>query len=778
MATKKDKKALQDLHMTALKQFEEIEDRERDQRELAVEDSIFINVEDGQWDDKAKETRKDRPRYTIDRTSPAIDQLVGDQRQNRTSIKVQPTTGGASKEGADLRSGLIRNIEERSKASQAHDIAYDETITGGYGGWRILTEFNDDDSFDQDIFIKPIRSAATSLFFGRSEEYDKRDAKFAFLITDVDKEQFKKDNPDISITDFSNNLYTDSYCQGWFQDNTIRVAEYWIKTPITKHIALLSDDRVIDMDEEKDVLDEIKDLGIEIVKERKVKSHKVQMYKMNGAEIYSGPHEWAGKYIPLVPCYGKVSVIDGKEYVRGLVRKAKDSQRIYNYETSTKVEVGALSPLDPYFYTPTQVDGFKDEYENFRTSNTPFMPYNPDPEAPGPPVRSGAPSVQAAMMDSIKQAENDLFMVTMMGPPALGMNPGLQSGVALKRQDEKGDRGSFIFSDNLSKSIQYEGDILLDLIPRIYDTERVVRVLNLDGSSEEATLNQEAMDDLNQPIIDKETGKQVIVNDLKSGKYDSTVDTGPAYSTQREESAAQLIELAAASPRFEAIATDLIAKNLNVLESEELTKRIRKGMIIEGIVDPTDDEVEEFDLLNQPEPPPDPQMVLVQQQQQVEAEKLQLERDKFQLEEDKTAAELDDKDADRQLKARELALKEREAELKQADKDLSLRETQIKAQADVRIAEINAASKDKETDNMGRQIDNDGKREPVEQKEAIVVNLPEINVHPPSVDVTVDNGGNKKISIERKPDGSLTGETKDINQRVRRWHSQQQTGQY
>lgn len=762
MATKKDKKALQDLHMAALKQFEEIEDREHDQRELAIEDSIFINVEDGQWDDKAKETRKDRPRYTIDRTSPAIDQLVGDQRQNRTSIKVKPTTGGADKEGADVLSGLIRNIEERSKATQAYDTAYDETITGGFGGWRVLTEFNDDDSFEQDIFIKPIKSAATSLYFGRAEEYDKRDAKVAFLITDIDKEEFIRDNPNLATTDFSNNLYTESYCSGWFEENTMRIAEYWVKTPITKNIALLSDGRVIDRDEEEKVLDEMKDLGVEIVKERSVKSHKVQMYKMNGAEIYEGPFEWAGKFIPLIPEFGKVAVVDGKEYVRGLVRKAKDSQRIYNYETSTKVEIGALTPLDPYFYTPTQADGFKPEYENFRTSNSPFMPYNPDPEAPGPPQRAGAPSVQTAMMDSIRQAESDIFMVTGMGPPALGLNPGLQSGVALKRQDEKGDRGSFIFSDNLAKSIQYTGDILLDLIPKIYDTERVVRVLNLDGSSKEVEINKKAIDELNQPLVDQETGEQVIVNDLSKGKYESTVDTGPAYSTQREESAAQLIELAAASPRFEAIATDLIAKNLNVLESEELTKRIRKGMIIEGVVDPTDEEVEEFDLLNQPEPPPDPQMVLVQQQQEVEAARLQLDRDKLQLEEDKAAAELDDKDADRQLKERELALKERESDLKQMDKDLRLRETEIKAQADVRIAEINAASKDKETDNLGRQIDNDGKREPVEQKEAVIVNLPEINVHPPSVDVTVDSGGNKKISIERMPDGKLEGETKTI----------------
>ena len=535
-----------------------------------------------------------------------------------------------------------------------------------------------------------------------------------------------------------------------------------------KNLALLSDGRVIDEDEEEKVLDELKKAGIEIVKRRTVKSHKVQMYKMNGAEIFEGPMDWAGKFIPLVPEFGKVSTVEDREYIRGLVRKAKDSQRIYNYETSTKVEVGALSPLDPYFYTPRQADGHTDEYENFRTSNSPFMPYNPDPDEPGPPKRGGAPSVQAAMMDSIRQAENDLFMVTGMGPPSVGMNPGLQSGVALKRQDEKGDRGSFVFPDNHAKSIQYTGDILLDLIPRIYDTERVVRILHIDGESETVTINQKSLDEFNQPIIDEQTGEKVIVNDIAKGKYEASVVTGPAHSTQMEESADQLIRLSEASPRFEAIATDLIAKNLPILESDELTKRIRRVMINEGTVDPTDEEVIEFDLLNQAEPPPDPQIELIKMQQAAEAAKIKLENDKLDLEEDKAEADLNDKAANRELKARELALKEREAEIKSRDRELSIREAEIKAsadvektrimaQADIETARITADSQDKMTLTREKELDIESGRP--QEKEEKQLN---ITVSPPNVDVNVDSNGNKRITVERQPDGSLVGKTENI----------------
>lgn len=617
---------LEKVHKRALDRFAVIQTREKDQRALAVEDAKFINVEDGQWDDDAKSKRKNRPRYTIDRTSPAIEQLVGDQRQNRTSIKIDPVSSDADDDGAQLLGGLIRNIEKESKATNAYDIGFDEALTGGYGGWRILTKFNDDDMFEQDIVIAPITSAATSLFFGMAEEYDKRDATHGFLISKVDKKEFTRENPGASITDFEQATYRTGDCATWFNDDSMRIAEYWEKEPIDKHVALMTDGTVIDLDEEKNVLDELSAKGVIIAKGkdgndkvRTVKSHKVVMYKMNGAEIYDGPNEWAGKYIPLIPEFGKVSVIEGKEYVRGKVRKAKDSQSIYNYETSNSVETGALAPKDPYWYTPKHTVGFKSEYENFNVSNSPFMPYNPDPDAPGPPSRTGAPSVQAAQVGRIQQAENDLYIVLGIGPPSLGLNPGLQSGVALKRQDEKGDRGSFIHQDNHSKSIQYTGDILADLVPRILDTERAVKILHLDGKSETVKINQKSLDEFNNPVLDEETGEVVIVNDLSKGKYGASVSTGPAYSTQREESSAQLIELSAASSRFEAISPDLIAKNLNVLESDELTERLRKGMIRDGIVEPTEEEVEKFGL-NEPQPP-DPAQQAITDNINMETEK-------------------------------------------------------------------------------------------------------------------------------------------------------------
>lgn len=608
-------KSNEDIHKLAVKRFGRIEDNERDQRRAAIEDIKFAQTEDGQWDEDAKEKRKNRPRYTINRVSGAIDQLIGDQRQTRTSIKIRPVSGGATEDVAEVMSGLIRNIETNSKATNSYDEAFDETVNGGYGGWRVVTEFNEYDSFEQDIKIKCIRGATTSLWFDPGAiEYDKRDAEYAFYTVDISRDDHQESYPNSQAISWSQEQFNNSNCQTWLNsdNDTVRLAEYWVKTPVTKEIGLTNDGRVLDLEDEKDVIDELANQGILIVNKRKVKTHKVQMYLMDGGGILEGPKDWAGRFIPLIPMFGRQAHIEGQDYVRGIVRFAKDSNRIYNYATSSAIEATALTPKDPIWYTPQQAEGHEEKYKNFNTQNSPFMPYNADGKVPGPPARGGAPAVQTALLGQIQQASMDIYHVTGMQPPSLGANPELKSGKAIQAQERLGDRGSYIFEDNKAKSIAYTAEILLDLIPRIYDTERQERIVAQDGETEVVAINQ--------TVIDRETEEEVIVNDLATGKYDVVADTGPAFATQRQESAQQIIELIATSPLFEALAMDLVAKDLPILEAKELTKRVRKQMIQNGVVDPTDEEKERLGL-DQPQQP-DPQQLAITTNIEMQTEKL------------------------------------------------------------------------------------------------------------------------------------------------------------
>lgn len=603
---------LEAIHKHAMERYESIPQFERNNRSVSVEDLKFAHADDGQWDENAIKKRKNKPRFTINKIAAALDQCIGDQRQNRIQIKVRPVSGGADEDRAKILSGLIKNIESVSRAESAYDAAFDEALAGGYGGFRIITEISDEDVFsnNQDIKIKPICGATTSLWIDPSaKEYDRRDSNWMFLETEMQMSEYKDKFPDSIVAEWGQEDLSRNVSD-WLSGETVRVAEYWVKTPIEKHLCLLSDGRVIDKNDEKNVLDEIAAMGITVVKERTVDSFKVESYLINGSEVLKGPMPWAGKYIPLIPVYGKVNYIDGNTYVRGMVRTAKDPSRIYNYATSAAIETTALTPKDPIWITAAQAKGREPQLATFNERNSPFMVYNSDPSAPGAPKRTGAPSVQTALLAQVQQAGLDIHSTTGMEPPSLGNSPELKSGKAIIAQQKMGDRGKFIYDDNLTKSVEFAGEILIDLIPKIYDTARIVRVMNLDGTSDTVDINQEALDAFNQPIIDEQTGKQVIVNDLTAGKYDVVASTGPAHATQRETSAQQLIDLASGNEVFGRIATDLIAKNLDVLEGEELTSRIRSLMIKDGIVKPTEEEIKELGL-DKPQPPNPEQAALV-----------------------------------------------------------------------------------------------------------------------------------------------------------------------
>ena len=598
------------IHKEALERFELI--RKDDQRDKAVEDLLFLAAEDGQWEEYQKENRGKRPRYTIDRISGAKDQVIGEQRKTRTGPQIIPQNGG-TKEVAKVFTGLIRNIEQMEAASNIHDTAFDEQLTCGYGAFRYLTE-EEEDSFDeeQNIIMEAIKSAPSSYFWDpNAKKYDKRDSEWQFLVSYMTKELYKHTYPKARVVDFDVDEYRTGNYSHWFRERGVRIAEYWKRTPIKKNIGLLSDGRVINLDENSEIIDELAEQGITVIKEKEVDSHKVEMGVMSGAEMLVDMQPWAGKYIPMVPVFGKMAMINGKEYIWGIVRKVKDAQRIYNYGTSTAIEATALTPKSPVIMSTNQMTGHKDEWKDFNVNNPPVMTYENDGVTP-PPHRLEAPTVQNSLILQIQQSKEDIIATSGIEPAGMTEIKDLQSGVAKEREEERGGTGTFIYRDNLQKSQRFGYEICLDLIPKIYDTPRIVKIMGDDEELEDVEINQE--------IEDKQTGKMVMVNDLSQGKYSVLAKTGPAFATKREQSVDQLIKLAEFSPDDAAALTDLIVDNMDLNKGEVATKRIRKRMIDQKLIEPTPEEIEEYGL-NQ-EPPPDPMQAALAENVQMQTQKL------------------------------------------------------------------------------------------------------------------------------------------------------------
>ena len=663
----KDKKAIAakgdaDIHSEAITRFANVMTREGDNRDLGVEDARFAQTQDGQLDDgDLDENSPDIPNYTFNLVAAAVDTVIGDHRQNEIGIRVRPNGDGADKKDADIRNGIIKSIQADSDFDSIDDAVFDETLNSGYGGYRVTTEYTNDDvnynSFDQIAKIEGINSAVTSLFFGPSQKYDKSDALYAFLIWNEEISDFKAMYPEATVTDFDQEIYSTDNHIHWFGENEIRCAEYWRKVPVKRTIALVQypspdgatpgERKTIDLEDEKKVLDDLQAAGVQIIRQRTIDDWQVERYIMNGAEILKPVEKWAGKLIPLVPEFGKISNINGKQYVRGLIRFAKDAQRVYNFLRSTIVATVAKAPKDIHWLTPAMMKGHTERLSRMNIDDSPIQLFNIDPANPAmTPTRTGAPAVQQSLIEAAQTAKLDVQMATGVTPgtaqPTAGTDIDRRSGKAIEAQARRGDNGAYTFMSNHALSIQALGNVLNDIIPRIYDSTRQVQIMRQDGTTEEITINE--------TVRDEQTGDAVIVNDLSKGRYAVTVDVGPAFATQRMEAADRLIKLSENpdSP-YARLTPDLIVKFLDLPgdASEELHTRLRGFMIQEGIVQPTEEEAKEL----QPTEAQQAQSARQEQREQAEIDLIMAQTMQLKGSANKSISDAENKDVDSNQKA-------------------------------------------------------------------------------------------------------------------------------
>ena len=583
-------------------------------RRKFVEDLKFVYDDDGQWEPKVKEARTGRPCYTFNRTEGAIDQVIGDQRQSRPSIKVRAAEDGDKKLAATY-SGLIRNIEKNSHADTIYDHAFTFAVSAGYGVWRVLNEFTADNSFTQDIIIGEVANPLTVWFDPKATDICKRDGRRVLITDMMPKDEFHDTYPGLEAVHFTSDSPDGP---DWYHEDDIRIAEFYRKVSKEKELLELSDGVIIFRDEVSNIMDEMAEKGITVKKSRMVKTNVIEWYKLFGDGILEGPIEYKWKYIPVVPVYGKRINIEGEYQIKGLTRNAKDPQRSYNYIRSVITEKALLAPKFNYILTPEQIKGYKTWWDSAHSSASPYILANPDPEVPGRmPIPAQPNPVPVELVTIAQMDAEDIKTATGKFDASLGAPSNETSGVAIRERKIEGDVGSFVYIDNLQKAIEYTGEILVDMIPSIYDTERTVRILGEDGAEDYAVLNEKPTE---------ENGLESKGNDLSVGKYDVVVTTGPSYTTQRAETNETIASIGQAFPEIYALGADIFMKNLDIVGSEELEKRFRRKMIQQGTIEPTDEEKQEM----QPEEPS-------------EAEKLSLA--KLAGEVQKLAAQVEELDA-------------------------------------------------------------------------------------------------------------------------------------
>lgn len=569
------------------------------------DDMKFVFVPGHQWNEETARRRKKRPKYEFNHLRATVKQVINEQRQNSPQINIAATEE-SSVELAETLNGLIRNIEQSSRADVAFDTAGQFQVAGGYGVLGIHTEYASEGSFEQEIVFREVRNPYSCKCDPHAKEYDKRDARYWFEDLSYSRDAFKHKWPDAELAD----LDQTAHYGDWFTDKEVRVSRYWCKHYDKKTIYLLSDGQVLDEEDYQAIQGQLVEKGQEglyLEDSREVEYDRIDMSIVSGAEVLEGPYPWAGKFIPLIPVWGDCLLIEGKEVFYGMVRPARDAQVLFNYNMSVAQEQAAKSPNAPFLYTPKMIEGHEEAWKGLATDNAPGLPYNPDPDAPGGmPKRQDPPTFASAFINLAQFSGDQIKAVTGRYDASLGNRSNETSGRAIMARDRQGDTTTFDYADNISRAYRFAGEILVDLIPKIYDTERVVRVLGLDGKDKHVTLNSSVYVTTGpdgQPLtLSKEQAEQLarvmplppgewqVINDLSIGKFSVTVTTGPSFATQRLEMADALMQLANGNGPDATIARFFAIKAMDVPGSEEALKAFRRLLVGQGLMEPDKDD--------------------------------------------------------------------------------------------------------------------------------------------------------------------------------------------
>lgn len=541
-----------------IERFEQAYEAERENFEKASDDLKFV-ASDDQWSEDDKNARKGRPCLTINKVAHYQDIIEGDYRQNRPSIKVVPVDDAADPQVAEIYTGIIRNIENQSVAKIAYTNCFSPMAGGGIGNIRVATRYVSDDSFDQEIFIEPVENPFSVLYDPNAKRYDRQDGDYIFVFADITKDEFRRRFPNARVIDFDN---ADSLIKknNWVQQDMIRIAEYF-KKEYSEYTLYEFEDGTTGFDKD----------GGTVKRQRTVRKYRIMRHLVSAIEELEDAKEWPSRFFPNIPAYGKVTNIKGERKVRGAIRFSKDPQRAYNYWRSATTEQVALAPKSPYMLTPKMIAGHEAMWDTAHTENKPYLLYNADTKAPtGKPVKEPPAPIPIGAANEVAMADDEIRDTMNVNLAKAGFASNERSGKAIAERRRGSDTANFTYLDNMAWTTEAVGRVIVDLIPKIYDTERIVRILYEDGKSDRAVLKRTGT-----AVIEDAIGK---IYDPNVGKYDVVVTIGPSYTTQRQEAADNMYSIMQTSPDIAKMVADLLFQYQDFPGADKIAERLRKAL--------------------------------------------------------------------------------------------------------------------------------------------------------------------------------------------------------
>ncbi|KWQ05494.1 portal protein p19 [Acinetobacter harbinensis] len=556
------------LILDAAKKFrDDAQDYWQEIYDQGLEDKKFVTIKGAQWEGDAIAKRKaqGKPTLEINISRAYVQQQINTMRQNRPQAKVVPVDSGADPEVAKVLEGLIKDVEESSNFEDARDTAAANQVHAAVGFYRIVTDYINEKSFNQEPRFKPVENPQAVLIDPLSKALDGSDMAKALVCEWVDKDQVIKEYGKDAVDDFETDADSD-----WsnYTDKTVCIAEYFYKEQIADTLLLLKDGTI----EFKSVLleqvpeDELEQM---IETERSTSRTEIKWAKVSGTKVLE-KGVFPGQYIPIFPVYGEVTWVENKRHIFSLVHFAKDPQRLFNYWKSTEAHILQKNQDEMTIVDDRGIAGF-DEWRN--PSSAAYLRFKATDDSGNVipyPTKIGAAAPPVGILNASESAKALIPDILNMHAPQMGQDVNQQSGVAIGLLQRQSDTAQFHFQDNINKTIRHSARVLIGLFPILYDTEMVRRIIGADGESELVKLNA-------QPENQDEQSKAIngVLNDMSLGRFDIRMDTGPSFNTQREQSFTLMMQLVQSNPSLFNIVADLIIMNSPLLNSKEIAERVK-----------------------------------------------------------------------------------------------------------------------------------------------------------------------------------------------------------
>lgn len=642
---------LEKKHERVMLRFDRAYSPQQDVREKCVEATRFARVPGGQWEGataagtKLDDQFEKYPKFEINKVATELNRIISEYRNNRITVKFRPGDREASEELANKLNGLFRADYEETDGGEACDNAFDDAATGGFGCFRLTSMLvNEYDPMDerQRIAIEPVYDPSRSVWFDPdAKKYDKSDALWAFCMYSLSPEKYESEYGKTPPSSLDTTTIT-SWEYDWFEPEVVYIAKYYevrkesvdvisYQQPITGEIATYDSDQI------EDIEDELADAGFVEVARRSVKRRRVYVSVVDGENFLEKPRRIPGEHIPLIPVYGKRWFIDDIERVEGHIAKAMDPQRLYNLQVSMLADTASQDPGQIPIVGMEQIRGLEKHWEARNKKRPAFLPLREVKDKAGNIISGATPAgyTQPAVMNQalaalLQQTSADIQEVT-GGSQAMQQMPSNISQETVSNLMNRSDMASFIYLDNMAKSLKRAGEVWLSMAREVYGSDREVRVVNDDGTDDIALMNAQ--------VVDRQTGNVVALNDLSTGRYDVTVDVGPSYTARRDATVSaltQVLQTMLPQDPMRPVIQGIILDNLDGEGMDDFKEFNRKQLLASGAVKPRNQKeqqiVQQAQMAAQNQP--DPNMVLAQAQMvaaQAEAQKAQNETAQVQI---------------------------------------------------------------------------------------------------------------------------------------------------